>query len=86
MRRVGMHTAWRFMPTEDRGFGMARVLLESGGIDVEVGFVVDDLAVAANDDEALNELALLAYEQWRQKTFKTTSPSQESQPPFASDS
>ena len=65
--RVGLESAWRFRPVESQPFGRARVLLDGGSILVEVGFEVEDLAIAANDDEALNELAIQAIAEWRQK-------------------
>ena len=65
--RVGLESAWRFRPVEGQPFGRARVLLDGGDILVEVGFEVEDLAVASRDDEALNELAIQAIAEWRRK-------------------
>jgi hypothetical protein len=65
MRRVGLDSAWRFVPAEGAAFGLARVTLRGGEVEAEVGFAVEDLAVAATDAEAVGELARQAVAQWR---------------------
>jgi hypothetical protein len=67
LRRVGLDSAWRFMPGEGTGFAMARVLLRGGEIEAEVGFEAEDLAVAADDPEAVAELARQAVAAWRSR-------------------
>ena len=69
LRRVGLDSAWRFRPGEGRAFGLARVLLDGGGIQHEVGFAAEDLALAATDDEALAELARQAVAEWRRQSL-----------------
>ncbi|MBM4419288.1 MAG: hypothetical protein FJ033_13410 [Chloroflexi bacterium] len=68
LRRVGVESAWRFRPGPDRALDHARALLDGGGIVCEVGFPVDDLAAAADDDAAATELAEQAVAVWRQKS------------------
>jgi len=65
MRRIGLDSAWRFMPGEGAAFGLARVTLRGGDLEAEVGFAVEDLAAAAGDDEAVGELARQAVAAWR---------------------
>jgi len=68
LQRIGLDSAWRFRGGDGRVFGMARVTLDGGGIQHEVGFAAEDLAVAATDDEALAELARQAVAEWRRKS------------------
>ena len=65
MRRVGLDSAWRFMPGEGAAFSLARVTLRGGDVEAEVGFAAEDLAVAATDSEAVGELARQAVAAWR---------------------
>jgi len=65
LRRIGMDSAWRFVPAEGQAFGLARATLTGGGLSVEVAFPVEDLAVAADDDGAVGELAQQAIATWR---------------------
>jgi hypothetical protein len=65
LRRIGLDSSWRFMPGDGTAFGMARVLLRGGDIEAEVGFEGDDLAAAATDQSAVNELAGQAVAVWR---------------------
>jgi hypothetical protein len=72
LARVGMDSAWRFRSGDGKVFSMARALLDGGGIEVEVGFAAEDLAVAATDDAAVAELAKQAVAEWRQCSPKTS--------------
>lgn len=65
MARVGLMSAWRFQGGNGKVFHLARVQLDGGGILAEVGFAAEDLAVAAQDDEAVSELARQAIGEWR---------------------
>jgi hypothetical protein len=65
MRRVGLDSAWRFMPGQGAAFALARVTLRGGDVEAEVGFAAEDLAVAATDADAVGELARQAVEAWR---------------------
>ena len=67
MRRIGLDSAWRFMPGPGVAFGLARVTLRGGEVEVEVGFAAEDLAVAAEDAEAVGELARQAVAAWRSR-------------------
>lgn len=69
LRRVGLSSAWRFLPGESEVLGLTRVLLDGGGVAAEVGFPAEDLAVAAADDEALAELARQAAAAWRRQSI-----------------
>jgi hypothetical protein len=71
LRRIGLDSAWRFIPGEGRSFQMARVRLTGGGdIEAEVGFDAEDLAVAATDSEAVAELAKQAVASWRSRDIR----------------
>ena len=72
LARVGMDSAWRFRGGDGKTFSMAQVLLEGGGIEADVGFDAEDLAIAAQDDEAVAELAKQAVAEWRQRSVKTS--------------
>jgi hypothetical protein len=65
MRRIGLDSAWRFMPGPGAAFALARVTLRGGEVEAEVAFTAEDLAVAATDDEAVGELASQAVAAWR---------------------
>jgi hypothetical protein len=67
MRRVGLDSAWRFMPGPGAAFALARVTLRGGDVEAEVGFAAEDLAVAAADDAAVGELARQAVAAWRSR-------------------
>lgn len=72
LARIGMDSAWRFRGGEGKVFSTARVLLDGGGIEAEVGFAAEDLAVAANDHEAVGELAQQAVAEWRRRSLRTS--------------
>jgi hypothetical protein len=72
LARIGMDSAWRFRGGDGKVLTLARVLLDGGGIEAEVGFAAEDLAVAATDDEAVAELAKQAVAEWRQRSLKTS--------------
>jgi hypothetical protein len=65
MARIGMESAWRFQGGDGKVFALARVQLDGGGIRAEVGFAAEDLAVAAEDPDAVAELARQAVAEWR---------------------
>jgi hypothetical protein len=67
LRRIGLDSAWRFMPGPDAAFALARVTLRGGDVEAEVGFAAEDLALAASDDEAVGELARQAVAAWRRQ-------------------
>jgi hypothetical protein len=67
MRRVGLDSAWRFLPGPGAAFAVARVTLRGGDVEAEVGFAAEDLAVASSDDEAVGELARQAVAAWRSR-------------------
>jgi hypothetical protein len=67
MRRVGLDSAWRFLPGPGAAFAVARVTLRGGDVEAEVGFAAEDLAVAASDAEAVGELARQAVAAWRSR-------------------
>jgi hypothetical protein len=69
LQRIGLESAWRFRGGDGRAFALARVRLDGGGIQHEVGFAAEDLAVAATDDEALAELARQAVAEWRRQSL-----------------
>jgi hypothetical protein len=71
LRRIGLDSAWRFIPGEGESFHLARVLLTGGSdITVEVGFAAEDLALAATDPEAVSELARQAVANWRARDIR----------------
>lgn len=70
MARIGLDSAWRFRGAEGKLFGLARVQLDGGGIRAEVGFAAEDLAVAAQDDDAVAELARQAVTEWRRLSLR----------------
>lgn len=70
MRRVGLESAWRFRPGNGRALDHVRALLDGGAIQAEVGFPADDLATAAESDEAASDLAQQAIEVWRHRSVK----------------
>jgi hypothetical protein len=65
MRRVGLDSAWRFLPGPGAAFALAQVTLRGGDVEAEVGFAAEDLALAATDAEAVGQLARQAVAAWR---------------------